>query len=117
MNRLVSVRQKELRDFCERHGITRLAIFGSALREDFGPDSDVDVMVDFAPTRTPGMIRLTGMKLELERLFGRDVGLVTRNEVEGSRNYVRRRSILDSAEVVYAERVEIRSVPPRRHSD
>ena len=79
-----------------------MAVFGSALREDFGPDSDIDVLVEFASERTPGLIQFADIERELERLFGRDVDLVTRNEVERSRNYIRRRSILDSAEVVYA---------------
>ena len=101
MNPQVSVPKDALATFCRKHGIRRLSIFGSALREDFGPESDIDVLVEFEPERIPGLIRLAGMELELSELFGRDVDLVTRAEVEGSRNYIRRKSILASTEVVY----------------
>lgn len=101
MNPQVSVPKDRLSDFCRANGIVRLAIFGSALRKDFGPESDIDVLVEFEPERIPGLIRLAGMELELSELFGRDVDLVTRAEVEGSRNYIRRKSILASTEVVY----------------
>ena len=56
--------------FCRRHHIRRLSLFGSVLREDFGPDSDVDVLVEFAQGKAPGFIRLAGMELELSQLLG-----------------------------------------------
>lgn len=56
--------------FCRRHGILRLAFFGSVLRDDFGPDSDVDVLVEFEPGHVPGLIRLAGMEIELSRVLG-----------------------------------------------
>ena len=62
----------------------RFAIFGSALREDFGPDSDIDVLVEFEPGRTPGLLGVAGMESELSRLFGgRKVELIERHAVEG----------------------------------
>jgi len=61
----------KIREFCERHHIRRLAIFGSALRDDFGPESDVDVLVDFIPGHTPGFFGLFEMEEELSALFGR----------------------------------------------
>jgi uncharacterized protein len=60
----------KIADFCRRHHIRRLALFGSVLRDDFRPDSDVDVLVEFAAGRTPGLIRLAGMELELSALLG-----------------------------------------------
>lgn len=64
--------------FCRRNGIRRLALFGSALRGEMGPDSDVDLLVEFEPGRVPGLIRLAGMELELSPLFGgREVELRT----------------------------------------
>ena len=57
-------------DFCQRHHIRRLALFGSVLREDFQAESDVDVLVEFEPGHVPGFIRLANMELGLERLFG-----------------------------------------------
>ena len=56
--------------FCRRHGIHQLSLFGSALRTDFSPDSDLDVLVEFEPGRVPGLIRLAGMELELSGLLG-----------------------------------------------
>jgi hypothetical protein len=67
-----------LEAFCRRHHISRLALFGSALRADFGPDSDVDLLVKFEPGRTPGFFRLFDMEAELSQLFaGRRVDLRT----------------------------------------
>ena len=102
MNSQISVRKDALAQFCQQHGIRRLAVFGSALREDFGPESDIDFLVDIEPDRIPGLIRLAGLELQLSELFGREVDLVTRSAVERSRNYIRRRAILDSAEEVCA---------------
>ena len=103
MNPQVSISRDRLAAFCQSHGIRRLAVFGSALREDFGPESDVDVLVEFEPDRIPGLLGVAGMELELSDVFGRGVDLVTRAEaeVEDSRNYIRRKSILASTEVVY----------------
>lgn len=62
--------EQSLADFCERNGIRRLAVFGSALRDDFGPNSDVDLLVEFEPGRTPGMMAIVRMEGELEALLG-----------------------------------------------
>ena len=64
--------------FCRANGIRKLSIFGSALRSDFGPDSDIDVLVEFEPGRAPGLFRMAGMEVELTRMFGRKVDLRTR---------------------------------------
>ena len=63
--------------FAKRHGILRLALFGSALRDDFDDDSDIDLLVEFAPGQTPGLIRIAAMELELESMLGREVELRT----------------------------------------
>jgi len=96
------VPEKELADFCHRHNIIELAIFGSALRADFGPDSDVDVLVTFAPGVIYSLRRYVQMQDELESLFGRPVDLVDKESVHASPNYIRRQSVLSTAEVVYA---------------
>ncbi len=102
MNPQLSIPKDRLAEFCRTHGICRLAVFGSALREDFGPDSDIDLLVEFAPDRTPGLFGIVRMENELSELFGRDVDLVTRAAIETSRNYIRRSAILESAQIVYA---------------
>ena len=64
--RNIEIPQKKIAEFCRRHHIRRLALFGSALRDDFTPDSDVDVLVEFEPGTRVGMIRLAGIELEQE---------------------------------------------------
>ncbi len=88
-------------DFCRRWGVSELALFGSVLREDFWPDSDVDVLVTFSPEATPSLFDHVEMEDELAKLFGRPVDLVSRGAVETSRNPFRKRSILESAQVIY----------------
>ncbi len=79
-----------------------LSLFGSVLRDDFGPDSDIDVLICFKSERTPGLFGMAGMQRELADLFARRVDLVSRVAVEGSRNYIRRKAILETARVIYA---------------
>ncbi len=86
---------------CQRWGIARLECFGSVLRDDFRPDSDIDLLVTFAPGVQPGF-EFFDLKDELERLFGRRVDLLSRKAVEASRNPYRRRGILLGAETLHA---------------
>jgi uncharacterized protein len=76
MTSKVSVDPERLADFCRQNGVRRLAVFGSALRDDFGPASDVDVLIEFEPGRTPGL-KFFWMQEELSRLFERTVDLHT----------------------------------------
>jgi hypothetical protein len=79
-----------------------LAVFGSALRDDFRRDSDVDFLVVFEnDDYGPWLSKLTDLEEELSRLLGRKVDLVSKRGVEQSENYIRRKHILESAEVVY----------------
>lgn len=66
-----------LDEFATRHGIKALALYGSVLRDDFGPASDIDILVEFVPGRTPGLLSLAQMELELEEAIGRPVELRT----------------------------------------
>ena len=88
--------------FCSRWGVTELALFGSAVRDDFGPESDVDLLVSFDPGARRTLFDIVRMEDELRAMFGRNVDLVTRAAVEGSRNHIRRKAILESARVLYA---------------
>ena len=74
---MIDLPSHQVEAFCRRHHIRKLAVFGSALREDFTPGSDVDVLVDFEPGHVPGLIRFSGMELELSDLLGRKVDLNT----------------------------------------
>jgi predicted nucleotidyltransferase len=90
-----------LRSFCERWNIAELAVFGSILRDDFGPQSDVDVLVSSGGRRWR-YEDLLDMKVELRALFGRDVDIARRHVVEGDRNELRRAAILHSARTLCA---------------
>jgi uncharacterized protein len=88
--------------FCRRWGVTELSLFGSVLRGDFGPESDVDFLATFAPDVRRSLFDYAAMRDELAAIVGRRVDLVNREAVENSANQMRRRSILESAEPVYA---------------
>ena len=103
MNPNVSIPMAQLSDYCRANGIARLDVFGSALRADFGPESDIDLLVEFEPHRTLSLLDIVGMEQEFSDIFGRKVDLVERSAVERSRNYIRRAAILESAETIYAE--------------
>lgn len=95
----LDVTQDALERFCQKWRVRELALFGSVLREDFSPESDVDVLVSFEPEAPWSLWDLVDMQAELESLFGRPVDLV---EKEGLRNPWRRQEILRTREVVYA---------------
>lgn len=97
----VEIPRERIADFCRRWKITELALFGSVLRDDFGPDSDVDVLVTFAPDFIPTLSDLLDMEEELRGIFGRDVDLVKRRLVEENRNYIVRKQILRTARPLY----------------
>jgi uncharacterized protein len=96
------VSKETIAEFSRKWKIIEFALFGSVLREDFRPDSDVDVLVTFSPDSDWGVEHLLDMKEELEALFGRAVDLVEKRLVEESRNYIRRKHILSHMEAVYA---------------
>lgn len=100
----ISIDEQRLTDFCQRWKIQELDFFGSVLREDFRPDSDVDVLVSFAPGAAWGLLEHLEMEAELSALLGRKVELVSRRAIEHSPNWIRRRAILDSAKPYYVAR-------------
>ena len=96
----IPIESSRLSDFCRRHHIRRLAFFGSVLRDDFRPDSDVDVLVEFDPDHVPGFIRLHTIERELSALLGgHDVDIVSYRYI----NPRIREQVLATAEVQYAE--------------
>lgn len=102
--RNIALPREEIVDFCQRWKIVEFSLFGSVLRDDFGPDSDIDVLVTFDREARWTLFDLVHMQDELEALFGRKVDLAERQGVESSENYVRRRHILSSAQPVYVAR-------------
>ena len=102
MNPDVYVPMDRLAEYCRANGIKRLDVFGSALHADFGPESDIDLLVEFEPDRKLGLFEFVRMEQELAAIFGRKVDLIERSAVERSRNYIRRAAILESTETIYA---------------
>ena len=98
VSRNIDVPRGRIEQFCRQWKIREFSLFGSVLREDFGPDSDVDVLVSFEAGDEWDLFHLVDMRDELMALFGRNVDLV---EKEGLRNPFRRRTILDTREVIY----------------
>lgn len=87
--------------FCRKWKIKELSLFGSVLREDFRPDSDVDFLVTFEEGARWSFFDMVDMQDELKEILGREVDLVERRAVERSENYIRRRHILQSLEPLY----------------
>lgn len=93
---------EQIMEFCDRWHITEFALFGSVLREDFQPEtSDIDVLVSFAPDARKGLFEWLDMKEELEQLFKRNVDFVSKTAIEESHNWLRKRNILNSAQIIY----------------
>jgi len=89
----------EIEAFCRRWKVAELSLFGSVLRDDFGPESDVDVLISFQKDAGWSLYEWVDMQEELRKLFGRDVDLVS---MRGLRNPFRRQRILSTREVIYA---------------
>ena len=96
----IELPRRKLAGFCRRHRIRRLALFGSILRSDFRPGSDIDILVEFEPGQTPRLLRMAGLELELTAMLGRKVDL--RTPAELSRYF--REDVLAQSEEQYAAR-------------
>ena len=104
MSRHITIPINEIEAFCRQNCIHSFGLFGSALREDFGPGSDIDILVEFEQGQEPGLFRLIELQDELSKMLGHKVDLVERRAVEKSENYIRRRHILESVEPIYVAR-------------
>ncbi len=100
----IRIPRAKLAEFCRRWNISELALFGSALRADFHSGSDIDVLVSFVPQAHITLFDMVRMQDELKVIFGREVDLISKRGVENSRNYLRRKAILDSAQVIHVAR-------------
>lgn len=95
----INIPHNEVVEFCKKHYICKLAFFGSVLRDDFRPDSDVDVLVEFEEGHVPGLIRLAGMEIELSGILGRKADMRTPEDL--SRYF--RDEVVESSEVHYGQ--------------
>lgn len=101
-NLKISVPKVKIEAFCKRWKIVEFSFFGSVLREDFHPTSDIDVLVEFSSNSSWGLLDLGKMEEELSQIFNRPVDLVNKKAVKNSHNWIRKQNILESAEVYYA---------------
>jgi predicted nucleotidyltransferase len=101
MNPNITIPQEAIAEFCQKHHIRKLALFGSVLRDDFRPDSDIDVLVEFESGYEPNLRKLLTVERELEGLFGREVDVGEFASVQEDPNYIRRNIILKSARAIY----------------
>jgi uncharacterized protein len=90
---------KQIEDFCRKYGVAEFSLFGSILRDDFGPESDVDVMLEFQPGHGFTFENTPDIQDDLQRIFGRSVDVIEKGRI---RNPIRRQSIMSSYRVVYA---------------
>jgi hypothetical protein len=97
----IDLPKEKIAEFCRKWKVKEFALFGSVLQEDFGPSSDIDVLVTFEPDARYTLFDHVDMQEELKIIFKRNVDLVSRRGIEQSRNYIRRKAILDSAEAIY----------------
>ncbi len=100
----INLPMDELNDFCKRWRIKELAVFGSILRDDFGPDSGVDFLYTFEEGAPWSLFDVVEMKDRLREIAGRNIDLLSRNGIERSHNWVRCKAILESEHVVFGTR-------------
>jgi len=99
----IIIPKKKIGEFCQRWKVVEFSLFGSILRDDFRPDSDVDVLVTFTPDAQVSLFDLVEMQDELKAIFKREVDLIEKQAIVESKNYIRRKSILENTRVVYAQ--------------
>jgi len=103
----IELPEEKVSTFCQKWKIQELSLFGSVLRDDFGPESDIDILVTFQKDAKHTLFDLVHMEDELKEILGREIDVVSRRGIEFSRNHLRRNAILNSAEIVYGSRPRI----------
>ena len=102
--RSVEINTDHLNQLCQHWKVSELAVFGSALHENYPLESDLDLLISFKEDAHWGLFDLVRMESELEGIFGREIDLVEKNAVINSANYLRRKGILDDAQIIYQSR-------------
>ncbi len=101
-NVIAQIPADEIARFCRRWKVSQLSLFGSALRDDFGPDSDLDILIAFAQGAEWSLLDHVQMQNELQTLLHRNVDLISKRAIERSSNWLRRQEILNTAQVIFA---------------
>ena len=102
-NLQIRLPEDKIKDFSDRWKISELALFGSVLRDDFRPDSDIDLLVTFSPDADWSLFDHVQMQQELANILERKVDLVSKRALERSHNWIRRREILETAKIIYVK--------------
>jgi uncharacterized protein len=100
----INFKPEQIEQICQQWQIEELALFGSVLREDFNPSSDIDVLVSFAESAKITFFDLDTIEQQLSKLFNRPVDVVTKRAIEKSHNWIRKKNILDNAQIIYEQR-------------
>lgn len=95
---------QDVATFCQQWDIAKMALFGSILRDDFRADSDIDLLITFAPDARQGLLTLAKIKHELESRLQRPIDLVPEASIQMSDNWIRQRDILSTAQTIYEQR-------------
>jgi hypothetical protein len=98
----INIQEEKLKEICRNYSIKELSMFGSILRSDFDSGSDIDLLIEFEPDMRISLFDIVDLKKEFEKLFGREVDIVTKNAIKRSRNHLRKKNILENYKVVYA---------------
>lgn len=99
----IDIPEAALKAFCEQHHIRKLSLFGSVLRDDFRPDSDIDVLVEFDENYRIGLMGFAALQLELSELLQREVHLSTFRSVAENANHLHLKHVLDSSQIIYTK--------------
>ena len=95
---------EEIAQLCQQWSITELALFGSVLSDRFHADSDIDILIRFAPNARQGLLTLSKIKHELETRIGREVDIALKESIENSENWLRRQEILKTAQAIFSSK-------------
>lgn len=98
----IKIPEEKIKKFCQKYEISEFSLFGSVLTDQFDHDSDVDILVKFDESAQHTLFDQAKMKEELKQLMGYEVDLVSKRGIESSRNLIRKNTILESAESIYA---------------
>ena len=98
----IKIPEERIKKFCQKYEINEFSLFGSVLTDEFNPDSDVDILVKFDDNAKHTLFDLAKMQKELKQLMGYEVDLVSKRGIESSRNLIRKKAILKSAEPIYS---------------
>ena len=98
----IYINEEKIKEICRNYSIIELSLFGSALRRDFSSDSDIDLLVEFMPGSGISLFDIVDLKREFEKLFGREVDIVSKTAIKRSRNHLRKKGILENYKVIYA---------------